>query len=138
MKRRPERLRLEMAFLLGVIIGTLSFPSHPLLTSPPVFCHSHPSSPLYFSVLEGTLCPAIPCLAERRHLFRFLCDNKQTNESDRGSEIEIGRKIYGDVFGLETKSCCCGIALESFIKNTGTTFKVSSKMTVHETLEEPV
>ncbi len=52
MKRRPEWLTLEIAFLLWVTISTDSFPSHSLPTSQPGFCHSNPSRTLYFSVLE--------------------------------------------------------------------------------------
>lgn len=52
MNRRPECLRLEMAFPLWVRT-TDSLPSHPLPTSLLGCCHSLASSPLYFSVLEG-------------------------------------------------------------------------------------
>lgn len=75
MKRGAEWLRLEIAFLLWVIISTDSLPSHPRPTSLPGLCHSHPFSPLHFSV-------CVPCNpAERHHLFWLLCD-KQKNESD--------------------------------------------------------
>lgn len=108
MKRRPERPRLEMAFLLRVSISTDYFPSHPLPTSPPGSCHSHLSSPLYFPPRwRETVRPAI-------QLKDTICV-RQKNESDWKCEIEILNELNGNVsrsFEAKPRCCCTATIVE--------------------------
>lgn len=87
MKRRQEWQRRQTAFLSWMIISTDSLPSYPLPTSPPVFCHSHPSSPLHFAALERQ------CAPQFSRKTPSVSTSLRQNESHWKCEIEILNKL---------------------------------------------